>query len=300
LPTIFHLRPLSSFALQSAAVSEHFVFANAEGLPLRGDVDAPAARGPVVVCVHGFKGFKDWGFWPETAHRLSDAGYCVVRFNFSHSGVGEDLQSFSETRLFESGTYSAEVADLRRVVGAVVAGELPSADRMDASRIGLLGHSRGSVSTLAVAASAEFPVRSVALWNPVSRVMWWNRQERRQWREKGHWEVVNARTRQIFRISTALLDDAEQNEAALDPAANARRLEVPLLAVVASEDESVPAENGIRLARAAPAGSGSIAEIAGTGHTFGAVHPFAGATPALNQAIQSTREHFEATLWGMK
>ena len=250
------------------------------------------------MCVHGFKGFKDWGFWPETARRLSDAGYWVVRFNFSHSGVGEDLQSFSEAGLFESGTYSAEVADLRRVVGAAVTGELPSADRMDASRIGLLGHSRGSVSTLAVAASGEFPVRSAVLWNPVSRVMWWDREQRRQWREKGYWEVVNARTRQVFRISTALLDDAEQNEAALDPVGNARRLEVPLLAVVASEDESVPGENGRRLARAAPAGSGSIAEIAGTGHTFGAVHPFAGATPALDEAIRSTRDHFEATLGG--
>jgi uncharacterized protein len=279
-------------------VSLPFTLESDEGLPLRGDVDPSATRGPVVVCVHGFKGFKDWGFWPETARRLTDAGYCVVRFNFSHSGVGEDLQSFGQPELFESGTYSAEAADLRAVIAAIGAGQLPSADRMDASRIGLLGHSRGSVATLAVAASGEFPVRSVVLWNPVSRVMWWNREERRQWREKGHWEVVNARTRQVFRISTALLDDAEQNEATLDPAANARRLEVPLLAVVALEDESVPAENGIRLARAAPAGSGNIAEIAGTGHTFGAVHPFAGAIPALDQAIQSTREHFDATLGG--
>lgn len=275
-----------------------FTLASDENLPLRGDVDPPAARGPVVVCVHGFKGFKDWGFWQETARQLSDAGYCVVRFNFAHSGVGEDLQSFDQRDLFESGTYSAEVADLRRVIGAVVAGELPSADRMDASRIGLLGHSRGSVSTLAVAASGEFPVRSAVLWNPVSRVILWDREQRRQWREKGYWEVVNARTRQVFRISTALLDDAEQNEAALDPVGNARRLEVPLLAAVASEDESVPPENGMRLARAAPAGSGSIAEIAGTGHTFGAAHPFAGATSALNEAIQSTRKHFDSTLGG--
>jgi pimeloyl-ACP methyl ester carboxylesterase len=90
----------------------------------------------------------------------------------------------------------------------------------------------------------------------------------------------------------------EQNEAALDPVGNARRLGVPLLAVVASEDESVPPDNGMRLARAAPGGSGSIVEIPGTGHTFGAVHPFAGATPALDNATQSTREHFETTLGG--
>jgi pimeloyl-ACP methyl ester carboxylesterase len=279
-------------------VSLPFSLASDENLPIRGDVDAPAARGPVVVCVHGFKGFKDWGFWPETARRLSDAGYCVVRFNLSHSGVGEDFQSFGETRLFESGTYSTEVADLRVVIAAIQAGELPSADRMDASRIGLLGHSRGSISTLVVAASGEFPVRSAVLWNPVSRVLWWDEKERRQWRENGYWEVVNARTHQVFRISTVLLDDAETNREALDPVGNAGRLGIPLLVVVASEDESVPPENGKRLARAAPAGSGSVAEIAGTGHTFGAVHPFAGATAALERAIQATREHLDRMLGG--
>jgi len=281
-------------------VVQPFRLQSDEGLPIRGDVDAPAARGPVVVCVHGFKGFKDWGFWPETARRLSSAGYSVIRFNFSHAGVGEDCESFSEASLFESGTYSAEVADLRRVLAGVEAGELPLADRMDASRIGLLGHSRGSISTLAVAASGEFSVRSVVLWNPVARVLWWDEGQRRQWREKGFWEVVNTRTRQVFRVSTALLDDAEKNQEALDPVGNAGRLETPLLAVVAQEDESVPPESGIRLARAVPAGSASFVEIPRTGHTFGAVHPFAGATAALEEALRAAREHFDRTLGGAR
>jgi len=265
-----------------------------EGFPIRGDVDAPAQNGPVVVCVHGFKGFKDWGFWPETARRLSESGFSVVRFNFSHSGIGEDLQSFSEARLFATGTYSAEVADLRRVIESLAKSDLPFSDRTDVSRIGLLGHSRASVSALAVAAAGDLAVRSVVLWNPVSRVLWWNEEERRGWRESGFWEVVNARTRQVFRVTTALLDDAETNRETLDPVGNAERLKVPLLAVVAREDESVPPESGKRLARAAP--SGSVVEVPASGHTFGAVHPFAGTTPALEEAIRATREHFDGTL----
>ena len=190
-------------------MSEPFSFANEEGLLIRGDVHAPAARGPVVVCVHGFKGFKDWGFWPQTAHRLCSAGLAVVRFNFSHSGIGKDLETFGEPALFESGTYSREVADLQAVLSRLAQGLLPGAERIDASRIGLLGHSRGSVASLAVAASDLFPVRSVVLWNPVSRVLWWDESQRRQWRERGYWEVVNTRTGQTFRVGTALLDDAE-------------------------------------------------------------------------------------------
>jgi pimeloyl-ACP methyl ester carboxylesterase len=275
-----------------------FSFPNDEGLPVRGDVQPPErVGGPVVVCVHGFKGFKDWGFWPETSTRLSKAGYGVVRFNFAHSGIGPDFQTFSEPELFETGTYTRELEDLREVLSRLAARGLPGAESMDPSRMGLLAHSRGAVSALAVAASGEFPVRSVAFWNPVSSVTWWDEEVRERWRKAGFWEVVNTRTGQVFRVKTALLDDAEGNRGRLDPVANAESLRVPLLSVVATADESVAPASGRRLASAAGQ-FGSLHEIAGTGHTFGAAHPFPGPTPALEEAIRATREHFDRTLSG--
>jgi pimeloyl-ACP methyl ester carboxylesterase len=291
-----------------------FSFPNDEGLPVRGDVQPPErVGGPVVVCVHGFKGFKDWGFWPETSTRLSKAGYGVVRFNFAHSGIGPDFQTFSEPGLFETGTYTREVEDLREVLSRLAVGglggpqgppltllghtpgRLPGAESMDPSRVGLLAHSRGAVSVLAVAASGEFPVRSVALWNPVSSLTWWDEEARERWRKAGFREIVNARTGQVFRVKTALLDDAEGNRGRLDPVANAESLRVPLLSVVATDDESVAPASGRRLASAAGQ-FGSLHEIAGTGHTFGAAHPFPGPTSALEEAIRATREHFDRTL----
>jgi len=276
--------------------SEPFSFLNHEGLPIRGDLFSPDnLPAPVVVCIHGFKGFKDWGFWPEMASRLRGAGYGLVRFNFSHSGIGADLETFSEVALFESGTYTREVEDLREVLSGLTERRLPGSDGLDVSRVGLLAHSRGSVSALAVAAAGEFPVRSVVLWNPVSSVLWWDEETRRRWREAGFWETVNSRTGQVFRMKTALLDDAEQNRELLHPAVNAGRLHVPLLAVVAAQDETVPAAAGRRIATAAGR-FGSVEEIAATGHTFGAAHPFTAPTPALEEAIRVTREHFDRTI----
>lgn len=272
-----------------------FSFDSSEGLSVRGDVHLPGARpAPFVVCLHGFKGFKDWGFWPETARRLCADGYGVVRFNFSHSGVGEDPQSFSETKLFETGTFTREVEDLREVLSRLVQGRLPGCEGVEVPGVGLLGHSRGSVSALAVAASGEFPVRSVALWNPVSTVSWWDEETRRRWRDAGFWEIVNTRTGQVFQMTTALLEDAEKNRDKLRPAVNAERLRVPLLCVVAGEDETVPPAAGRRLVTAAGA-FGSLHEIPATGHTFGAAHPFPGSTPALEEAIRVTRDHFGRT-----
>ncbi len=249
----------------------------------------------MVVCIHGFKGFKDWGFWPEIAGRLRNAGYGVVKFNFSHSGIGADLETLSETGLFESGIYTREVEDLREVLSRLTERRLQGSEELDVSRVGLLGHSRGSVSALAVASSGELPVRSVALWNPVSSVLWWDEQTRRRWREAGFWETVNSRTGQVFRMKTALLDDAEQNRERLHPVVNAGRVRVPVLAVVAAQDETVPPAAGRRIATAAGE-FGSVHEITATGHTFGAAHPFSGTTPALEEAIRVTCEHFDRTI----
>ena len=265
-----------------------------ESLPIRGDVHVPdSTHGALVVCVHGFKGFKDWGFWPETAARLSTAGYCVVRFNFSHSGIGEDFQNFTEHELFESGTYTREVEDLRQVIRAAGRGELPGAPA-HRRRPGLLAHSRGAVSALA--AAADGLAESVVLWNPVASVLWWDSATRRRWRETGTWPVVNARTGQTFAIRTALLDDAEAHAATLDPVENAARCDVPLLVVVAADDESVTPESGRKLARAAPPGRASLRELSGTGHTFGAAHPWQGPPPAYDAAFAATLEHLERTL----
>jgi pimeloyl-ACP methyl ester carboxylesterase len=265
-----------------------------EGLPIRGDLHTPDSAGPVIVCVHGFKGFKDWGFWPETARRLCDAGFGVVRFNFSHSGIGEDLQNFTEPALFETGTYTREVQDLRLVLKALARGEIDPAGDLDTARPGLIGHSRGAVSVLAVAASE--PVGPLVLWNPVSSLVWWDKETRRRWRETGTWQTVNKRTGQTFAVTTGLLDDAENNRDALHPVANAGRIQTPLLVVVAADDESVPPEAGRRLARAAPAGRGSLRELPGTGHTFGAAHPWQETPAAFEAALAATLEHFDRTL----
>ena len=272
-----------------------FSFKTSEGLAIRGNVHSPARlASPVVVCLHGFKGFKDWGFWPETARRLG-VRYGVVRFNFSHSGIGGDLETFSEKDLFESGTYTREVEDLREVLSGLRRGDLPGSESLDLTRIGFLAHSRGAVSALAVAAAGEVAVDSVVLWNPVSSILWWDKVTRLRWRETGSWEVVNARTRQIFHVGTTLLDDAEKNRDHLDPLVNAGRLTHPLLCVVAAADETVSPASGRRLAAAA-GGEGSFHEIPEAGHTFGAVHPFEGVTPALEEALAITIEHFDRTL----
>ena len=63
----------------------------------------------VIILAHGYKGFKDWGMFPYAAAQLSQTHH-VLTFNFSHNGIGEYLEQFSELEKFAVNTYSRELA----------------------------------------------------------------------------------------------------------------------------------------------------------------------------------------------
>ena len=68
------------------------------------------------------------------------------------------------------------------------------------------------------------------------------------------------------------------------------------LVIHGSDDESVPAAEAERLADAGPHETTRLELIENTGHTFDAVHPFAGTTPALERVIGLSADWFERKL----
>src|SRR5262245_22332119 len=105
---------------------------------VRGAVDAPSGGPhPHVILLHGFKGFMDWGFFPEIARRIAEQGLAAVRFNASGSGIGEDPESFTETEAFARNTLTREMEDLERVRAWIRETRPPG---VDPERASLLGH----------------------------------------------------------------------------------------------------------------------------------------------------------------
>ncbi|MEQ6122074.1 hypothetical protein [Reichenbachiella sp. MALMAid0571] len=41
----------------------------------------------VVLFIHGFKGFKDWGYFNLMADHFSDTNFVFVKMNLSHNGT---------------------------------------------------------------------------------------------------------------------------------------------------------------------------------------------------------------------
>lgn len=240
-----------------------FTIESSEGLPITGDIDAPERPRALVIVVHGFKGFKDWGFFPWLAQRLLHHQLAVCRFNMSRSGIGDDPETFGRLDLFADDTYSTQLDDLRRVVAHAQA-EFPKCPTF------LLGHSRGG--GIALLGAQDVPrLRGVIAWSPISRVDRWDEPTIKQWRADGYREELNQRTKQRMRMSTRILDDYEANRERLDIRAAAAALRAPLLVIHGRRDESVPVEEGRLLASTARDASLVVVERAG--HTFNAIHP---------------------------
>lgn len=260
---------------------------------LRGDVRAPdeSVTGGVVVVVHGFKGFKDWGFFPHACEVLAQSGHTAVSFNFSHNGIGDDPMEFTELERFARNTLSRELDELGWIIETVLGGELPGVGRPE--RLGLLGHSRGGGQAILAAAEHE-AVDALVTWAAVADFDRWSDEVKEEWRAEGRTTVMNARTGQEMPLDVELLEDFEANRERLDIGAAGRRIGRPWLIVHGKADETVSPSDGRRLAEAAR--DGRLILIEGAGHTFEARHPFVGSTPQLGQALAATREHFRRHL----
>lgn len=254
-----------------------FEIASDEGLPIRGNIDAPSDPRALVVVVHGFKGFKEWGFFPWLAEDLCAEGLAMVRFNMSRSGIGENLETFDRLDLFRDDTYSTQVADLMTTVRY-------AQSRFDSLPTFLVGHSRGGGVAL-LAARQVSRLHGVATWSAISHVDRWDAGTKKKWRADGYMDVENQRTKQMMRMSTAILEDAGKH----DIMAAVEKLKVPMLVVHGARDESVPVEEGREIA--ARARDASLLIIGSAGHTFNAIHPLVHVPRELTYAAAVT-SHF--------
>ena len=263
-----------------------FTLTGADGGPLRGTIrTAGETRAAVIIC-HGFKGFKDWGYFPVLADQLARAGFSAVSFNFSGSGVGEDGETFSEASRFGHMTYSAELNDLGQVVDAVANGSIGLAP----AGIGIVGHSMGGgVAILETARDSR--IGALVTWAATAQFgRLWRPEQLREWRRSGRLDVVNQRTGDILPLYADILDDLERNAETLDVTRTASRIRVPWLIAHGTADETVPVDDAHTLHAANP--GSTLLMLDDAGHTFGIKHPWSGSSKAFDRLHQATIEWF--------
>lgn len=261
----------------------HFEIPSEEGLPIRGVLHVPENAGALVITVHGFKGFKDWGFFPWTSEVFAEARIASCRFDMSRNGIGEgSTDTFERLDLFAEGTYSIELADLRAVVR-----HLDTIDEVRGLPRFLFGHSRGG--GIAVLGAKDVPnLLGVITWSAIAELHRWDEETVKAWRANGVLEIENARTKQTMRVSTSVLDDIEKNAASLDIPSALRGLTQHLLVIHGANDETVPVEEATKIHDLAP--NAAMVVIENATHTMCAAHPLVNVPKELRLAMGLTKK----------
>jgi dienelactone hydrolase len=249
---------------------------------------------PVIIICHGFKGFKNWAFFPVLAESLAQADYVALTFNFSRNGIGSDLQNFTELELFEKNTYSHELDDLKCIIDAVESGEIGKG-LINPEKIGLLGHSRGGGIAL-LHTQNDSRIKSLVTWSAIASVERYSADEIKLWKSQKYLEFENKRTGQMMRVGKELLDDIQKNKNELNITSAAENIVTPTLIIHGQADESVPLEEAHTIYDHLNASSKELMIIEGGSHTFGARHPMESIPEELQTVFELTENWFDRFL----
>lgn len=253
-----------------------------------------AKEAPTIIVCHGFKGFKNWAFFPAIAETLAGGGYFVVTFNFSRNGIGPGLNNFTELDKFEQNTYSLELSDLQRVLDAISNGEI-GGGIADPELLGLLGHSRGGGISI-LHASVDRRIKVLVTWAAIATVHRYSDEQISEWQKVGYLEFENKRTKQIMRVGTELLRDIKKNSKKLDILNAAGKLEIPALILHGDSDESVPIEEASLIYDHLKTNEKELTVIEDGAHTFGASHPLESIPETLETVFDLTENWFDQYL----
>ena len=240
---------------------------------------------PLLIFCHGFKGFKDWGCFPYMLDKIANAGIFTVSFNFSLNGVDNEKDNpidFDRLDNFAKNTFSEELDDLGCVIDFLEKEKNKYTYNFDS--LVLAGHSRGG--GIAVLKTAEDErIKTLLTLASVAEFNRYGEETKRTWKERGYIEALNTRTKQKMRMNVSLLEDLEKNYSRLNIREAMKSVNVPVLIVHGTEDLAVEKNEAETLYNLCNKETARLIILEKTGHTFGAVHPFAGTTPQLEEVI---------------
>jgi pimeloyl-ACP methyl ester carboxylesterase len=224
-----------------------------EGLPIHGTTHAPAGDPrAVIIIVHGFKGYKDYGLFPWLATRLCESGHIVHRINLSHSGMSHGHGDFNDA-VFVRDTWSRGVEDITLLLQAIDRGVLAGQD----SGAVLLGHSRGGATCLLAAGRHRDEeaygrlVGAVSLSSPACLGRMPD-ESAELLLTKGSLPTPSSRTGQTLHVGACWLQEQLDDPAGHDLLAQVAKVRLPVGLLHGGDDPTVPAKDAVTIAQANP------------------------------------------------
>lgn len=227
----------------------------------------------IIIFCHGYKGFKDWGSWNLMSEAFAKAGFCFIKFNFSHNGgTIENPIDFPDLEAFGNNNYSKELDDLEDIINWTQ-NHFKTNSNININNICLIGHSRGGGITILKASEDNRITKLITL----ASVCDFGKRtatigDLKEWKKEGVKYVLNGRTKQQMPHFYQFYEDFKMNEKRLHIESAEKQLKIPHLIIHGSNDTSVNISEAKALHQWNPKSEFKIIENAD--HVFNTKHPW--------------------------
>lgn len=223
---------------------------------------------PLVIFVHGYKGYKDWGAWNLMAEKFAEAGLFFVKFNFSNNGTTTvSPTEFDDLEAFGNNNYTKELSDLGLVIDYFTKNP-----KVDQQKIILIGHSRGGGISIVKTCEDERINGLITLASVDTLERFPKDAGLEEWKNKGVYYVQNARTKQEMPHYYQFYEDFKNNEHRFDVERSMEMAKAHVLIIHGTNDEGVSVKNAEHLHILNP--NSELFLIENGNHVFGAKEPW--------------------------
>lgn len=258
------------------------------------DISLSKASKALIIFVHGYKGFKDWGAWHLVENMFVENGFGFLKFNFSHNGgTVKNPIDFTDLDAFGRNDYTKELYDLNRIT--TLAQNTLKEKGLEIP-IFLLGHSRGGGVSI-LHGQKDKRISKIVTWASVSSIedRFPSGEELEDWRYDGVKYVRNERTKQDMPHYYSFYENFLANKENLNIENACKLMNKPFLPIHGDMDLAVSVSEGIMISRWANV---KLHVIKGAEHTFQTKHPWGkGPLPEdMLNALNQTKIFFNENL----
>ena len=247
---------------------------------------------PILLIIHGFRGSKNWGFFPTIAEEFAQNGSIVLSWNMSLNGYSKNAQYIDQPENFARNTITQEIRDTQSIIDSILKDDHILSDDLRSKWNGdihVLGHSRGG--GVGILISENNPsIKKLALWNTVSRFGRFTERQKKLWSESGTFPIDETKDGKVIAMNYSYISDLELHGEEYSPLRAISEVSADILIVHAEQDMTVPIREAYALQEKSH--FAQMHSIPQAGHIFGCTHPFTEMTSSLRDAIDTTTAFF--------
>lgn len=209
-----------------------------------------------------------------------------IVLNYSHNGITNDLNRITDMEKLANNTVSKELEDIKAVIDEIANDKLERFN-IDATKIVLLGHSRGAANALITAANDE-RIKALITWAGVAKYDRWTSHQKNYWKKLGYYPLGRDIASNPMKMNLRILEDIEHHKDEYNLLKAARNVQIHWLIVHGEEDLVVKIEEGINLYEASNKSMTQFVKLKTVGHSFGATVPFGRNNSTIKHILKLT------------